>query len=237
MPANPVDRLAATLTGEGTSPTAPARVRTGVVAAIDPTDVSASVTYGSGANAVTIAGHRWLLGHQPDIGDIVRVHVQQGIFWILGSIAAAMTASAAGTPAVRAERTSVGSAVANNSEVAVPFHAAAYNYGTMWAVGTPTDVVPAVAGVYDVKAGVSFDANATGRRIATIYVNGTPKARFEPHGAPGSATVAWAGNVSTELLLAAGDVVQVRVYQNSGGGLLYNSFIHPWLAVSYKRAA
>lgn len=79
------------------------------------------------------------------------------------------------------------------------------------ALADPTWTV-ILAGTYLLSAQVTFGSNATGRRILAIYVNGAEIRRSEP-GTPG-------GFVSLQLTLpyelAAGDTVEVRVYETAG---------------------
>lgn len=75
------------------------------------------------------------------------------------------------------------------------------------------------AGYYRVTGAITWASNATGRRTATIAVNGTNKAGTETNsGAAGSANP-WTIFTQAILLLAVGDYVELVGWQNSGGNL------------------
>lgn len=73
------------------------------------------------------------------------------------------------------------------------------------------------AGVYQIVANVAFAANATGRRIVGIRLNGsTTIARQSLNAlATGMTQIV----VTTQYQLAVNDYVEVEVYQDSGGDL------------------
>jgi hypothetical protein len=72
------------------------------------------------------------------------------------------------------------------------------------------------AGFYAVTANIAFAANATGRRILGINVNGSDAGTIAVLAAPAGATTL---SVSTNLYLAAGDLVTISALQQSGGAL------------------
>lgn len=82
------------------------------------------------------------------------------------------------------------------------------------------DFTCANAGVYAITAWVSFNSNATGRRLVTINNNGALVAA-DNRSAPSSG----AGNITvmTYALLAANDVISVTALQNSGAALTVDS--------------
>lgn len=72
------------------------------------------------------------------------------------------------------------------------------------------------AGFYCVTANIAFAANATGRRTLTIAVNGADAGSVQVGAAPAGSTIL---SVSTNLFLAAGDLVTMTALQQSGGAL------------------
>lgn len=72
------------------------------------------------------------------------------------------------------------------------------------------------AGFYCVTANIAFAANATGRRTLTIAVNGADAGSVNVLAAPAGSTIL---SVSTNLYLAAGDLVTMTALQQSGGAL------------------
>jgi hypothetical protein len=71
-------------------------------------------------------------------------------------------------------------------------------------------------GFYTISANIAFVANATGRRTLTIAVNGADVGSVNVLAAPVASTIL---SVSTNLYLAAGDLVTMTALQQSGGAL------------------
>ena len=72
------------------------------------------------------------------------------------------------------------------------------------------------AGFYCVTANIAFAANATGRRLISINVNGNEVAGTSVMAAPTQSTILCA---TTNLYLASGDLVTMAAIQTSGGAL------------------
>ena len=72
------------------------------------------------------------------------------------------------------------------------------------------------AGFYAVTANIAFAANATGRRIVSINVNGTEVTSTTAMAAPTGSSILCA---TTNLYLASGDLVTMSGLQTSGGAL------------------
>jgi hypothetical protein len=77
-----------------------------------------------------------------------------------------------------------------------------------------------MAGTYRVSASVAFSSNGTGVRQAAIAKNGTVQS-FGPIFL-GSASFGTIANISDNVELLAGDYIDIRPYQNSGGSLTLN---------------
>jgi hypothetical protein len=71
-------------------------------------------------------------------------------------------------------------------------------------------------GFYAVTANIAFAANATGRRAVNIIVNGSDAGGIQVLASPAGSTIL---SVSTNLYLAAGDLVTMSAIQQSGGAL------------------
>jgi hypothetical protein len=71
-------------------------------------------------------------------------------------------------------------------------------------------------GFYTISANIAFAANAVGRRTLTIAVNGADAGSVNVLAAPVASTIL---SVSTNLYLAAGDLVSMFCLQQSGGAL------------------
>ena len=72
-------------------------------------------------------------------------------------------------------------------------------------------------GRYLIGAGLFWAANATGQRAITILLNGTTRIVYDNRAAV--AAVESVHQVTTLYNLAAGDYIEMSVYQNSGGNL------------------
>ena len=101
----------------------------------------------------------------------------------------------------------------------------------MFDAATPDRLVAPIAGVYAIDAGVRWAGNLTGYRFAAICLN-APTAggcnatsdvavsEYATNNNPGVGVVRLTQQtVSTQIKLAAGDVVQIAVAQNTGAGL------------------
>jgi hypothetical protein len=94
-----------------------------------------------------------------------------------------------------------------------------WDVGDFWNAAEPTKLVVPVDGLYLFGAELEWDASATGNRFADFYLNDETII--------GELTSGWALNASggplqhgsTVWRCAAGDEVEVRVYQSSGGDL------------------
>lgn len=96
-----------------------------------------------------------------------------------------------------------------------------YNYKTQpfWSSANPGRItIPAgLSGLYLITAECYFDLNATGTRLAQVYINGLGTTYLAA--TPGNAT--WYGtvNISGLVWLNQSDYLLLYVYQNSGGAL------------------
>lgn len=83
-----------------------------------------------------------------------------------------------------------------------------------------------LGGLYAIGAHVSFTANATGRRGAQLYLNGATDLStiLVTTNASGSTNL----TINTQYALAAGDYVEVRAFQESGGNLTVGGAL--WIA-------
>jgi hypothetical protein len=71
-------------------------------------------------------------------------------------------------------------------------------------------------GFYCITANIAFAANATGRRIVEIRVNGSEVAATSVLASPAGSSII---SATTNLYLAAGDLVTMNALQQSGGAL------------------
>lgn len=114
--------------------------------------------------------------------------------------------------------------VSTSTSTTVTFTAEVFDLGSWYSTGTDITVpAGAIPGGYttiivDIDAECRFASNATGARAMTIYLNGAavdPGRRFAAVGGGDSTDI----GMSRKISVAAGDVITLRVYQNSGSSL------------------
>ena len=108
--------------------------------------------------------------------------------------------------------------IPNAASSALTFNAERYDSDSMHSTVSNTNRITCVtAGLYRITANLYLASNATGFREAILRVNGvTQIARDNKMALTGTVT---ALNPTTEWRLAAGDYVEVLVFQNSGAAL------------------
>lgn len=107
--------------------------------------------------------------------------------------------------------------IANASSTVVVFNSLVYD--THGALNTSSGVFTApVAGYYRVSSKIEFAANATGDRETSLFKNGS---RYAYLGYNSNSSASGTANVggSIDVQLAAGDTLDIRVRQTSGGAL------------------
>ena len=119
-----------------------------------------------------------------------------------------------------------GARVYNSGNISVPnsigtsltFNSERFDTDAYHSTVSNTDRLTApVAGTYLISGTVRFESNATGVRQVTVVLNsGSPIVFFLTDAVSANVTVL---NVSTVYQLAAGDYIQLRAFQNSGGSL------------------
>lgn len=125
--------------------------------------------------------------------------------------------------------------IPNNAFTAVLFDTAEALSGITYNAATGEFTVPK-AGIYSIAGQVRFNANATGRRIASVSVNGTPRSDIEVN--PAALPAVPSAPFAAALVLAAGDKVKVSAFQTSGAALtVYGSAGHNDTRVSIVQVA
>jgi hypothetical protein len=117
---------------------------------------------------------------------------------------------------------SVSQSIPNATFTTLAFNSERYNNGAMHDVATNNSRLTAkVTGLYSIGAAIWFDTNVAGIREVRINLNGaTPIVIARAHVQPDGYAEAI---LTTEYRLAAGDYVQVLVFQSSGGALSVTS--------------
>jgi hypothetical protein len=135
-------------------------------------------------------------------------------------------------PQARVEKT-VGQAIPSNIAVfaAITYESELYDTAGLFDPAAPDRLTAPIAGVYAIDGGVRWSANALGTRFAGICINqptvgacgitnNIAVSQYATNDDPGIGTMRLTQqSVSTQVKLAAGDVVQVVVTQNSGAPL------------------
>jgi hypothetical protein len=118
---------------------------------------------------------------------------------------------------------SAAQSVPGSTSTNVSFSAEVFDYGGWWSSGTaitvPAGAIPDsfTTIIVLVQAAGSYASNSTGYRIFNWYKNGNQVLPGIKHAGINGDTTELA--VSTFLSVAAGDVLSLRTYQNSGGNL------------------
>jgi hypothetical protein len=94
--------------------------------------------------------------------------------------------------------------------------------------GTQSRLTVPIDGIYLVSAGLVWPSDPDGRRQLEVLVNGAAEAVGDSR--PAVTGVGTVENVSTALRLSAGDYVETRAFQNSGGSLALEDFGETYLA-------
>ena len=132
--------------------------------------------------------------------------------------------------------------VAHATFVNVVFDTARYDLGTatpQWSAGTnPNRITCQKAGLYYIQFTTSWPPNATGFRMALLFVNGVEQERI---GAAGFSLASAGPTLSQSFLfrLVVGNYVNVTVYQESGVSLTIpgaNTQLRPRLSMAYLSA-
>lgn len=105
--------------------------------------------------------------------------------------------------------------IANNVNTSIPYNVAITSDGIPWDNANSRWTVPK-DGRYSVTALVTFVVNATGTRLALIFINGVQQAAVRAVGSSGVATTM---TIAENFKLAAGDTVAIVAGQGSGGAL------------------
>jgi hypothetical protein len=137
-------------------------------------------------------------------------------------------------PQARLQKTVDQSIPGDETITTLSWDGAQYNVGGMFDAAAPDRLVAPIAGVYAINAGVRWAGNLTGFRFAAICLNAASVggcnalsdvavSEYATNNNPGVGVVRLTQQtVSTQIKLAAGDVVQIAVSQNTGAGLLVN---------------
>jgi hypothetical protein len=125
-------------------------------------------------------------------------------------------------------------AVANRVLTSVNFPIEHYDTADLHSTSANTSRLTApVAGIYRMSTNLLWESNPTGQRELIFELNAaSPLSHHIPAFVTAPATAGDMQQLSTEIKLAAGDFVEVRVLQSSGGSLnvTANFFTMSWVA-------
>lgn len=141
------------------------------------------------------------------------------------TIGAPVSVQISGTNSNWASRASVASAtqsLTNNTDTKISLDTASstpanatYDPNT-WFSNVADRITVTKSGFYCVNGSIAFAANTTGRRICSLYLNGSQIAANSTNGLASGTTIL---NVSTVIYLAANDYLELWGLQTSGGAL------------------
>lgn len=146
----------------------------------------------------------------------------------------AVSSDAGETYRVRATNSAAQSIANNAATQVVEFDYHVYAEGGMHSTTVNnTRFVARARGWYPITAQVEFAANATGQRGARLLKNGTDQIAYDLRDASAAGTSSV--SVSTQVLLNAGEWVELRAFQNSGGALnTVQGDGHTYLAIALQ---
>ena len=106
----------------------------------------------------------------------------------------------------------------NNNEDPITFNIVRFDNGGFWNSGSPTRLTAPASGLYLIGGNIQFAHNTSGRRILRILINGSNYIADQRSNAT-AASSDLALNVNTIYPLSAGNYVELRAFQDSGGSL------------------
>lgn len=205
----------------------PATVRIGTITSINPVVVSVQGAVFTDVGLVgsftgTVGDPVVLIGQSPSNGT-------DPASWLaLGKV----SNMAMDFPVAIAERAATQSVPNTLVDTLVTFDTEVFDNYDMFAPNQTNIMVP-FDGVYACVVRGAFAANATGQRIVALAINGSSSSQ-EMILNNVTASFPTSVEVSTQVLLNAGDNVQMIVKQNAGGAL---NLAHAWMSVSMVSGA
>lgn len=110
--------------------------------------------------------------------------------------------------------------IPNATPTVLTFNSERFDSGNLHSTSSNTGRLTApITGLHDICAHVLYAANITGRRETTLRLNGTTVIAIDERQTVTVAGVFTAVSISAHYQLAAGDYVEVVVFQDSGGAL------------------
>jgi hypothetical protein len=148
--------------------------------------------------------------------------------------AGAVTPAKIGTiPAARVTQGG-GERLNNNATKALPFEVEEYDTANLHSDADPTLLTAPIDGVYEVSGGIAWEPAENGLRSLAIVKNGSFYVARDIIPAFKSTTEITAQSIASQVELHAGESVELRAEQNSGGSLAFYasglSFAMTWLA-------
>jgi hypothetical protein len=126
---------------------------------------------------------------------------------------------ASSIPAARVTRT-ISQGIAHDTVTTLNFNSERYDTAGLHSnTSNISRLTAPVTGIYEVTVSFHWDGNLSGYRIMTLFKNGTTLVENDGIDADTGPFGGVDVNNTTMLRLAAGDYVEVGVYQNSGGNL------------------
>lgn len=189
-----------------TAPESPFRLRQGVIVSLQANN-TATITIGG--STTEIANVHYDSSVCPIPGATCWLATDGRDWFILSTLAPS-------GPAYASTRQSVAQSIPTGAFTALDWTNRTETTATGMTVGN-TGLTCVVPGLYTVTVAASFAANATGQRHLVITKNATNEVQgYSTNGLTGDICRM---SIASTFKLAAGDVVNANVYQNSGGAL------------------
>lgn len=125
--------------------------------------------------------------------------------------------SVVGASVSRSQATPQSAPSSVNYDTTISWTTEVFDTANIFDPGTPTRLTANADGIWLVNASAGFVVNATGDRAASIFKNGVTQ--IQQVETPAPANYFWAGSMSAVTNMTAGDFLDLRVAQESGGNL------------------
>jgi hypothetical protein len=111
--------------------------------------------------------------------------------------------------------------IGNITGTQIPWDSEVYDDGAYWSGANPTRLTVPTTGKYHFEFFARWAANGTGQRFITFIINGDTADRVSGDNRPGVSvdSAETYHGISADISLSAGDYVEARVFQSSGGAL------------------
>lgn len=156
---------------------------------------------------------------QSRIDQVFAVSDTAALTWapFLRRRAVTATISVVGAQVERDQSTPQSAPSSANYDTTISWTTEVFDSAGIFDPGTPTRFTATSPGVWLISASGGFVGSSTGDRAASIFLNGTTQIQQVEGRAP--VGFFWAGSMTVTQQMNAGDFIDLRMAQNSGGNL------------------